>query len=284
MRTPAQVYPELGLSSIRLHLSGAFRIWTLARSLDQVGRGSLLTSDLLEHSKGLHVKRATFYRWLAQARNAGIITEGKPGVLYLSGLARVSSILEVDRITRRVNMPPSKLAANGWRAYVFASIHNGKPTSRQTLKAITGISPRTQSRYDRVARTKRKKSILITDMPASHLQAVKEFSTEPTAFVYYDKKNKRRVVAHRRPDIRKAYGSPEPIRSKWEINLKLQSSADTCNYSILGLRGNGIQKIFFPTMKKATAAAIRNGKLDLPQVDTFYPTKRTASCVFYLSI
>jgi len=274
------VYTDLALAAIHAKKSGALRLWCFARMLDQGGRGCILAAELYKTLQGLKVTHTTFYRWLAQAKAAQFITEGRPGVLYLAALAKVAGLLKVDRLTRKVEMPALKLTAKGWRAFVFAATHNGRPTSRQTLEALTGISQRTQARYDHLAKTKRKKSIYVTDRPASQLEAVKEHSTEATAFIVYDKKSRRRVVAHRRPDMRTPYGQPEAIRPKWEINLKLLSSAKIRNHSF-SIGATGTQMIFYRTLDQATHAAQRNGRLDLPQVDTFYPIKCTQAATFY---
>ena len=284
MRAPL-VYTDLALAAIHRNMSGAFRVWTLARAIDQDqgGLGRISSADLFDQAKAAKVKRSTFYGWLAQAKANKWLQEGRSGELYLSGIVNIAKLLKVERLYTRLELPAAKLTGKGWRAFVFAATHNGRPTSRQTLKDITGISQRTQARYDHRAKTKRTKSIYVTDRPASDLQAVKEFSPEATAFVYYDKKTRTAWVAHRRPDIRTPYGKPEILRRRWKVNLKL-TSAKIRNYSnFSNTRGNGLQMIFHRDQDQANRAARRNGKNDL-KIDAFYPIKRTSEAVIYARI
>jgi hypothetical protein len=172
-------------------------------------------------------------------------------------------------------------AGKGWRAFVFASTHNGKPTSRQILNRLTGISCRTQARYDKIAKVKRKANIYITNRPASDLSGAVEFGREATNFVFYDTKNKTSKLAHKRPDSRQPYGHPVKICSKWEINKRL-SSANSGNHSSLSDKqwANNPHVIFHDTRKAAEAAARKYGRLDL-RIDSFFRSRHTANTNFY---
>jgi hypothetical protein len=282
MAQSVRVYPDLGLSSIRLHKGGAYRVWTLARVLDQAGRGWIFQADLFALAKDCKVRRRTFFYWLNQARELGLFTDGKGGKIYLLSLEKTAKILQVYYLHSSVEMPARKLTGKGWRAFVFASIHNDKPCSRNTLKLLTGISPRTQARYDAVAKVKRKSNIYVTNQPASDLPGAREYGTEATNFIFFDAKTKTSKLAHKRPDSRKPYGNPVSIRSKWEVNKQL-CSADSCNHSSLSdrQRANTVNVIFHETRKGAEGAARKNGRLDLV-IDAFYLSRRTRSANFYL--
>ena len=277
-----RVYSELGLASIRLHKTGAFRVWSMARQLDPGGQGWIEIDDLNTLRDACKVKPRTWFYWLAQARAEGWLMDGRPGVIRMQSLVKTAQDLEVEKINRRVDIPAKKLTGKSWRAYVFASIHNGKPTSRQTLKKLTGVSCRTQARYDKVVKTKRKKNIFVTDQPASLLRAAIEYGSEATNFTYYDKETKQNNLAHRRPDSRKAYGKPDILRDRWEKN-KILYSANTCNYSFFGLRDNGMIVLFHDKMKAAEQTARKNGKKDIV-VDAFYRVNRSVKACFYKAI
>jgi hypothetical protein len=275
------IYTDLFLMAKHRHLTGAIRLWSIARSLDHDGRGIVRLADLFKLVNGCQIHRSTFYSWLAQAREIGFVRDGQLGWICLLGLAKMARRLKVDRITRRIEISAELLTRPGWFGFVFASVHNSRPTSRRMLAILTGVPTRTQTRYDHQAGTHRKKSIYVTNLPANQIESVKEFSGESTAFIFYDKNTRLPVVAHRRPDARTPYGQPELCRRGWEINRVL-SSANNRNYPIFGSRGPSVQKIFYQTAKQATRAAQRNGRLDLPLIDTFYPMRRTAAATFYL--
>ena len=68
---------------------------------------------------------------------------------------------------KRVDLPIKTLLGGigEVRAHFYASFHSGRPAanpiSRQTLENITGLSPRTQRDYDRLANVKRQRNIAV---------------------------------------------------------------------------------------------------------------------------
>jgi hypothetical protein len=281
MALSVRVYPDLGLSAIRIHKGGGFRIWTLARALDKEGRGWIYQANLYNLQKDNRVRRRTFFYWLKQARELGMFIDGERGKIFLLSLEKTAKIFYVSYLHSNFIMPARKLTGKGWRSFVFASMHTEKPCSRQTLKTITGISPRTQARYDAVAKVKRKPNIYVTDRPASDLPGACEYGKEATNFILYDPKTKTSKLAHKRPDSREPYGNPIILRSKWEVNKRL-CSANSCNYSFLSSRqwANSVHVIFHDTQEKAENAASKNGRLDLA-IDAFYLSRRTSKVNFY---
>jgi hypothetical protein len=282
MLRSVRVFPDLGLASITQHQTGPYRAWTLARALDQDRSGKVSQTALAALGREMKVNRRTWYVWIKQARALGLLIDDKSGkVVFLLSLEKTAKILHVHFIHSSVEMPARKLTGKGWRAFVFASIHNGKPTSRQTLKKMTGIAPRTQARYDAVAKTRRKKNIYVTNRPAADLPGAIDYGREATNFIVYDTKSKLSKLAHRRPDSRHPYGHPVKIRSKWEINKRL-CSANSGNHPLFsdGQRANNLNVIFHNTRKEAEKAARVNGRFNL-RLDSFYRSKQTAKANFY---
>jgi hypothetical protein len=234
--------------------------------------------DLLKENK---VGKRTFFYWLKQARGLELFTDGKGGKIYLLSLEKTAKVFHVSYLHSDFIIPARKLTGKGWRSLVFASIHTEKPCSRQTLKTLTGISPRTQAHFDAVAKVKRKSNIYVTDRPASDLPGACEYGKEATNFILYDAKTKTSKLAHKRPDSHEPYGNPVNLRSKWKVNKRL-CSANSCNYSSLSDRqwANSVHVIFHDTQEKAENATRKNGRLDLA-IDALYLSRRTSTVNFY---
>ena len=269
-----RVYPDLALASIRLHVTGAFRAWTLAKHLDTDGRGWIERVKLDALAAEMGVKKRTWQYWVEQAYKTGYFMPSHSGGIRLLSLAKVATLLGVERIHRRTKALEKGDAFTGqlWRASVFASTHNGKPTSRKTLRELTGISQRTQARYDKRVKTKRTINIYITDKPASDLPGAIEYGGEATNFAYKGK------VAHRRPDSRAAYGEPETVSKRWRINELLSANLGIIPNSLATQRDNSLRVIFIQDQKKAEKAARRNGAKDVLG-DVFYQAASTGNNV-----
>lgn len=147
-----KIWPQLGLRAIKTNRSGAWRLWELARHLDEQGSGRVELSSLrklIVTQAGAH--RSTFSRWLRQAENCGAIVIADEYVYYVN-LGRMAAILGAERITRPAAITTETLIRQGWRKHVWAgylATVATNPISQRTKKQLTGISARTQARYQR---------------------------------------------------------------------------------------------------------------------------------------
>ncbi len=89
--------------------------------------------------------------------------------IKLYGLERVAEYLGVSGLGRLVEVPASVFRGRGVKsAWLYASFFKpdgfkSKPISRDSLKAITGVSRRSQVRYDKVAGTRRTANFAVQD-------------------------------------------------------------------------------------------------------------------------
>jgi hypothetical protein len=110
MLQSVRVFPDLGLASIHQHQTGPYRAWTLARALDQQGRGWIYRADLESLAKECKINRRIWFYWLNQARELGLLKESKGGIVYLLSLEKTANILHVNYLHSSVDMPACKLA------------------------------------------------------------------------------------------------------------------------------------------------------------------------------
>lgn len=188
----------MGIRSQDTKHAGAWRLHVLAATLDRQQNATddpsrthgRIERDTLEAAAlSLGVKRATFYTWLADAREWGILS-GRGEYLYLASQEKLSQILLCNSIDEHKAIIPLKLLFRpGWKGLVFAAylkanhherigytaklqpVHRGNVISAKTLEDLTGISPRTQRRYKGFIKTR--PNIGITDIPGDRETAAK---------------------------------------------------------------------------------------------------------------
>jgi hypothetical protein len=204
--------------------AGAWRLHVLASMLDhnegcdhvlgicKGGSGKVLRRDLEAAALALGVKRSTFYTWLSDARQAGIL-KGEGDYLGLASQAKLSIIFQCNSIDKQKAIIPLKLLFKpGWKALVWNAYkkanHNhiaryaekpngadpvltisrrpdgeseikikypvwrGKIRSQKTMEDLTGVSSRQQRRYNGKAKGA---NIAITTMAGS-LEAADEMN------------------------------------------------------------------------------------------------------------
>jgi hypothetical protein len=183
----------MGIHSQDTKHAGAWRLHVLGATLDHTaecdhpqgickgGSGKIERAQLQAAAETLGVKRSTFYNWLADARQAGILN-GMGEYLYLASQAKLSQILLCNSIDEHKAIVSIKqLFKPGWKALVWAAylkanhhkrigyterlepVHKGNVISAKTLEDLTGINPRTQRRYKKHIKTR--PNIGITDIP-----------------------------------------------------------------------------------------------------------------------
>jgi hypothetical protein len=152
-----KVIPLIALGAIENKLTGAYRIWQLARYIDRHdGSGRVSSGDLRGLLDDLEVHKRTQRRWIAEAVRVGVVIEDKnDGYRYISA-GKAGARLGARNIDRAVVLPggPGELTGKGWRSNVWAAFlggHNGgnpNPKSQETYETITGVSPRVQRNYN----------------------------------------------------------------------------------------------------------------------------------------
>lgn len=180
-RTDAEItlHPSLAIAMLRHNLVTSGRIWLLLRHLDTDGRGWFPFTAVHHH---LTTKDAPL-RICGKRQLRNLLREGdgrfwerRNGRLWLRSLAKVAAALQVGKLNGRpVAMPVAILTKpiGTVRAHFYASFHSGRqpetaaanPIARDTIAAITSISPRIQRRYEARAGVRTQTNIAIGPQP-----------------------------------------------------------------------------------------------------------------------
>jgi hypothetical protein len=175
-------YPVLGAKAIsqkhELKAADAFRVWTVARSLDPAGAGIVSVAALRARLFRLGRAKSTISKMISQAIARGWISkpDWKPGHLRMRSPGRVARSMGCYDVGGAVEMDERLLFTPGWKANVWAgveSLFDGQQISVKKLYEKTGISPRSQARYRRQARVRTKPNYAISKLSADHVPGLK---------------------------------------------------------------------------------------------------------------
>jgi len=153
-----KIYPLIGLAAKRNRAGGSFRLWVVARHLDQPeGSGKVRIKDLKEYLEIMGVNPRTYRRWIHNAVAIGIFEQDLSGRFYrYKSPARTAIILGAKTIvTPVVIQDPVRLFEAGWIGVVWAgfleSLNRDRPVSRAVLEKMSGVPETTQRYYERIA-------------------------------------------------------------------------------------------------------------------------------------
>jgi hypothetical protein len=193
-----KLYPLLGLAAIKSKRGGAWRVWTIAQSIDLQGSGSIIQKALRQKLTELGVGDRQQRRWISAALQGGFF-RGYKGKFYLSGLVNVAIILDLREIGLPALVGSHSLVTKSWRARIWSAylmtLHE-RPLAQITKLTVTGILPRTQQRYQKVEPGCARPNISRTDLRPDQIPGM----VETGQGAYFKVHNKR--VFRRLPDIR----------------------------------------------------------------------------------
>jgi hypothetical protein len=205
-----RVLPFLAFASYGQKAGGAWRLWTLAKALDQAGSGVVVFEDLKNYVLEMGAGDKSFRRWLTDAKRRGWLhqVQRRDGskVLILAGLVRVAGALGVsDPGGNWIKVRAKDLVVDGWRGFVWAgylTTFKG-PVSRERLEALTGVPQRTQALWEQTPGIEHEKNYAISGISGDHLTGFREHC-RPASFEFRDRStNEKNVIAWRLPDRRK---------------------------------------------------------------------------------
>ena len=168
-----KIYPEIILKAMSNNKPvGGVKLWILAKHYDN-GNGFIPARDFKHYLKRtLGIPRGRYDRWIRQAERLGLISY-ENGVYRLISLSKAAAIIGVTHLAQPLEIGVRRFVNAGWAAWVWAAYikhHEGKPISRKTLKALTGIPERTQRDYERIAGVKNKGNYANLGNPAKDPQ------------------------------------------------------------------------------------------------------------------
>jgi hypothetical protein len=251
-------YPSLGLAALRAGQAPLYQVWLAGRFLDEAGRGWLTLTDVRQQLAG--EPGSTGVRLFGWRRLRQVLGQGDGrywtwdrahGRLWLFGAAQVAARLGVERLAGQpVILPVSVLTGNigTFKAHLYAAWHSGRsrqnsrrhatatiqnrPVSRATQKQLTGVPPRTQRHYGRVAKVKRQPNIAIGGGYTSEAAEASAWQRGRGLFVFHDVSGRQgrpggRYLAWHLPST---YLGPHPAQQhagrQRKINRKLKDLVD----------------------------------------------------------
>jgi len=146
-----KIIPELILkASANSKPLGAFRLWFLAKDYDRGGSGFIPAKKFRQHIRVLGIARPTFYRWLDQAFELGLM-EHQGSVYELISWERAAALAGVEGFLKPVHIDLDRFISRGWLAIVWGAYRKhfeGRLIARSTLERLSGVPERTQREYE----------------------------------------------------------------------------------------------------------------------------------------
>ncbi len=174
-KSSALIYLSMGIEAMKsARYASAWRAWRLANTFDVQGRGVVKRHELIAWAKRHKVNERSLARWIRLAIMRGLIgkSKGKDGSinLWLKSAAHVAAIMKIQSFSRdRFSMSVTRLGSTEWRAFIWAGyIRSNQPYAKETangrklisrsgrlsnkkMAEITGVTERTQRRYEGIA-------------------------------------------------------------------------------------------------------------------------------------
>jgi len=206
----------IGAKAKTIKAGGAFRLWTLAKSI--AVRGGVDKTFLRQYLLNLGVSQASYYRWRNRAIRHRFIRDLKRrNYFILQSPDNVARDIGLENKGRAVHMPLAiVLDKKRWGSEITAGLYaTFAMCSRETIKRLTGVSVRTQSRHDKKAGVlKRSNYKLIPtekrfDLLQREVICMRKAGTP--AFVSY-RRGRKPIICIRLPDYRSCKYPISPMR------------------------------------------------------------------------
>ena len=276
-----RLYPDIALAMLRRNVVASGRLWLLLRTLDQVGKGSLrivvIQNLFTNKDSSLYLcGRRQLRNLLKQGEGPFWQRDGER--MWLRGMAKVAARLGVARLSSRpVNLPVSVLlgGVGDVKAHFYASFHSGRrqaPISRETLTEVTGVSARTQLRYEgQVGVSKRHNLAVGERLTAARLEE-RAWARGTAVFTFTDYLGRQgparqQYIAWHLPNSYSGPHAPARRGRMRKINRELTDLVNT------QARGNGGERLFYAD--GGSAARVRGQQ---SEVDVYWPQQQSDSC------
>ena len=158
------VYPSVMTAFTRAKLGQLARVYLLAKLLDRVGRGVVSTDDMRRLFCDDNDSPYYVFTWrrMRQILHQGdgvawIYNKSHNRIILRSGAKIIASLDGSKVVGKQVAFPLEAITGKHdyFMAHVLAAFHSGRtssaPISRDTVQNLTGIAPRSQYNYQRLA-------------------------------------------------------------------------------------------------------------------------------------
>lgn len=162
-----KLFPQLSGAALKAKLDKEICLWYELRALDSEGSNRIDLDGVFAALVPKVYSKATFYRTLGRGHGRfwNIYSVPKPhnhSKVQIVGACNVAMLLGVDHLSHPREVPLSLfMGAKAKRAQLYSSFHKpegfgkAKPISRASLEVATGVSRRSQIRYDKIAGNRR---------------------------------------------------------------------------------------------------------------------------------
>jgi hypothetical protein len=202
-----KLYPVMAIQAARRasRVGGGYRLYVLAKALDQEGRGAVPRETLREYALSLGVLPRTWERWVFEARAFGLLWDVQRWdghwEMILSGAATAAHAMKCETVgTCKVTMAADLLIGAGWKARVWAAYeatHNGRPVSREWMQKAVNVPVSTQRYRDACAGVTRQSNHARLVYKADALSMLKDFGHHKGLYIRKDG-----FIGSRKPDSR----------------------------------------------------------------------------------
>ena len=265
--------PQIGLLTMKSKgMMGALRRYLHARHLDAQGQGMVTLDDLLEVDAGTSHKQ--FQRDIT-AGNGTFWTQDERGRLWLYSPGRIAGILGIDRFRERfVDFPIAHTFDIGMlKAQCFAAwlASHDTPMSRATIHKLTGVSPRTQRHYCRVAGIIRETNYTVGELwKQKKRRQNRAYEQGRGAFKFNDIQGKQgtagnEYIAWQNPNTHKTTFSQRSRHMRKRHNIKID------NLRIMPSKGTNNDDVMVLFHKSGASAS--KSRLQHPEADAYYPSQ-----------
>ncbi|MCA9916807.1 MAG: hypothetical protein KC445_02595 [Anaerolineales bacterium] len=274
-----KLYPDVAIGLLRQELVAAGRLWLLLQVADVANCGWIEESRARELFTG---KRGDLrFCGVRQLRN--LLAQGdelfwarQNGRIWLRSTAKVAFALEIPQLKLRpVALPVAVLRQKigTVRAHLYATFHSSrtqhdqakKPISRETVKKLTEVNPRTQRRYERKAKVKRQAQFAIGPAATTDNLQARAWEQGQATFQFKDFNGQqgpqgKSYVAWQLPNSYVGPHAPQPKGRQKRINQTLT------DLFMQGMTGNGqrlsVTRRFFDNGRLAAKSYLRNSEQD----------------------
>jgi hypothetical protein len=225
-QSPATIplQPTLALALLREERVAEGRLWLILRALDSEGRGwwerGEITAVLADPASPTTLCTPRYLRQLLAQGEGLFWRQDGQGKVWLRGQAKVAAGLGIRRLNgRAVELPLSVLfqPIGELRAHLYASFHSSRgeeagPISRETLRDLSGVSPRAQQAYEKRAGVEARPCLAVG--PTATVVTVQECAWQhgPAAFPFTDSRGRfgRPGQVHQARRLPNRYRGPHP--------------------------------------------------------------------------
>lgn len=170
-----KIFPDIAIGLLRQESVAAGRLWLLLQAAD-VNRCGWVTEA---RARQLFTSKRGDLRFCGVRQLRNLLAQGEAvfwtranGRIWLKSITKVAFALDISRLNMRpVAMPVYVLRQKigSVRAHLYATFHSSrskpnqgkKPIARETVAQLTEVAPRTQRRYERLAKVKRQAQFAI---------------------------------------------------------------------------------------------------------------------------